>query len=405
MVRGSGKHPELERRASTQVYVRQSNDEDSNCDESRASPMPVENRPTQGNLPDDLQHNGDGQPSSLTTTTDSSTHVRPGTALDRPSSMYKAPQQNESRTEIITLEPPLVTDVNLGSALGTATRDAPILQTVQPYSGPLGPSHPHQTCPQRAVSTSTRGSISGPSNSGRRIPAHPYGLYTQDTSPNDDPVQISTLPSTISVGFPGMTDGYQRGIRPGGEELGVLIGPLGHTEELPPYTRYPDATTYTNKPQDDRPPLTNSSIDEEQLAPPVALASINPTPTPIHPVPGARGIPLATRDPENLSMPDLDSPCSRLSTRRHTSEASHDAINPASPETPEKSFQEKWEERAKKKIWGFIPYWAISLLAVALVLMGVILGAVIGTFLVKHQKGSSREEKSVQLCPHYVLSS
>lgn len=45
----------------------------------------------------------------------------------------------------------------------------------------------------------------------------------------------------------------------------------------------------------------------------------------------------------------------------------------------------KWQRRAKKKLWGIVPYWAICLLIIGVILVGVILGAVIGTVLSHHK--------------------
>jgi ABC-type Fe3+ transport system permease subunit len=63
--------------------------------------------------------------------------------------------------------------------------------------------------------------------------------------------------------------------------------------------------------------------------------------------------------------------------------SSHD-INTAAAEASEKPAVNKWQRRAKKKLWGIVPYWAICLLLVGLVLMGIIMGAVIGTMLTKN---------------------
>jgi hypothetical protein len=135
---------------------------------------------------------------------------------------------------------------------------------------------------------------------------------------------------------------------------------------------------------------------QQQQQPPSTQAAGN-----ITPIPGAGGIGLATRDPEYSSTSDLDSPRSRLSTRSFTSEESRHDINTAAlavvnekdaPPPPEKKIS-KWQKKATKKVWGIVPYWAICLLVVALCVMGVILGAVIGTFLTKHQKGGPKPEE------------
>lgn len=110
------------------------------------------------------------------------------------------------------------------------------------------------------------------------------------------------------------------------------------------------------------------------------------TSTPAGTVAGAGG---ATRNPEFSSTEeDLQPSQSRPSTHSR-----HD-INTAAQGSAEKARMNKWQRRGKKKLWGIVPYWAICLLLIGVVLMGVILGAVIGTVLSHHK---SR--------PRYVFSS
>ncbi|KAI8158603.1 hypothetical protein KHU50_009092 [Colletotrichum sp. SAR 10_65] len=86
-------------------------------------------------------------------------------------------------------------------------------------------------------------------------------------------------------------------------------------------------------------------------------------------IPGAGGLGLATRNPEFESREDLRLP-SRMSSRTLTSDtASQHEINTAAEAYAEKATDRKWQKRAKKRMFGVIPYWAICLLAVGLVLM------------------------------------
>lgn len=84
-------------------------------------------------------------------------------------------------------------------------------------------------------STSSRAASLRRSLYARAQPAHPYGLYTQTGIPLDDG---RDTPSP-AVGFPGANPTFHRQIGPDGEEQDI-IGPDGHSEELPPYSRYPD---------------------------------------------------------------------------------------------------------------------------------------------------------------------
>ncbi|CAK7263062.1 hypothetical protein SEPCBS57363_000377 [Sporothrix epigloea] len=115
----------------------------------------------------------------------------------------------------------------------------------EPYQGPSGPSFPYQLYPQdvnmtRPLSAGEASAIGPPESlyDGPRRPAFPYTMYPQNTvaSSNSTPVTVPGVP----VGFPGVVDNYRRRIGPDGEDIADLVGPDGHTEQLPPYTRYPD---------------------------------------------------------------------------------------------------------------------------------------------------------------------
>ncbi|RKK47007.1 hypothetical protein BFJ63_vAg2144 [Fusarium oxysporum f. sp. narcissi] len=252
--------------------------------------------------------------------------------------------------------------------------DSPVIRAESPYTGPSGPSHPYQMYPQRTMSVATTSTTANAvipedrSYGGTQAPTHPYALYTQNTTSGE-----SSAPS-IPVGFNGLGGTYQRQLGPDGEEAGDLVGPLGHMEELPPYTRYPD-NAYVPKPATQTPVSPVSPVSEPA--------------SPTREIPGAGGIGMATRDPEFSSTDDdLALPRTRPSVRSHASEASHHDINTAAAETSEKPTVNKWQRRAKKKLWGIVPYWAICLLLVGLILMGIIMGAVIGTMLTKNHNNN-----------------
>jgi hypothetical protein len=306
----------------------------------------------------------------------------------RPSSIAKPPRPTDS----FALGNDGATGPSVGSPLSrvsSVSTEPPMIQAESPYQGPSGPSHPYQMYLQRTFSTATTTTMSTAtpmserSYHGPRGPAHPYGLYPQGTTPTS-----GTQGGSISVGFPGTQDGYQRRVGPEGEEVGDLIGPLGHTEELPPYSRYPDEA-YTRKVRDMTQPGPAPGPASDSAPEPVpgpVGATVIASEVPSTAIPGAGGIGLATRNPEFASTDDLDSPRSRLSTRSFTSDASQHEINTAARTITEKPPLKKWQMRAKKRMWGIVPYWAICLLAIGLVLMGIILGAVIGTFLAKQHK-------------------
>ncbi|KAM0341867.1 hypothetical protein ACHAPU_009803 [Fusarium lateritium] len=266
--------------------------------------------------------------------------------------------------------------------------NSPIIRAESPYTGPSGPSHPYQMYPQRTMSVATTSTAANAvipedrSYGGHQGPTHPYALYTQNTTSGE-----SSTPS-IPVGFNGLGGSYQRQLGPDGEEAGDLVGPLGHMEELPPYTRYPD-NAYVPKPTAESPAAQAVPASPTSPTSPISpLSSISEPVSPISParaIPGAGGIGIATRDPEFSSTDDdLALPRTRPSVRSNVSDNSHHDINTAAAEVSEKPVVNKWQRRAKRKLWGIVPYWAICLLLVGLVLMGIIMGAVIGTMLSKN---------------------
>jgi hypothetical protein len=225
--------------------------------------------------------------------------------------------------------------------------------------------YPQRTLSNATAETTTPIPRESPTENQQQGPTHPYTLYTQSTA------EVEETPArSIPVGFTNVPDNYRRQLGPDGEEAGDLIGPMGHTEELPPYTRYPEIA-YVRK---------GSSNDTESISTPSSSTRGMPAVSA-----GAGGIGRATRDPEFSSTEeDLALNRSRPSIRSQHSQASRHDINTAAREITEKSSrQEKWERRAKKKLWGIVPYWAICLVMVGMVLMGIIMGAVIGTVLKK----------------------
>lgn len=231
-----------------------------------------------------------------------------------------------------------------------------------------GPSHPYEMYLQRTASNASdstrrnnRTSYQGP-----RGPAHPYSLYPQNTvAPGESPQQ------QIPVGFQSSGTNYRRRVGPDGEEAGGLIGPLGHTEELPPYTRYPEVSV-TNKPAPGRRTSQSSRPRSQGQS------------SAVRPISGAGGLGIATRNPEFSSTQDTLA----ASPSRESMQSDHE-INMAAREYAEKPMPSKWERRAKRRLFGIIPYWAICLVVFGMGIMGIVMGVVIGTVLTKHGKGQA----------------
>ncbi|KAK3941610.1 hypothetical protein QBC46DRAFT_97577 [Diplogelasinospora grovesii] len=317
----------------------------------------------------------------------SSTSSPPRPTVTRPSSVAKPPRQPHDSFSLRhdgamgPIHPP--TGLTRSSSMSTTSTT--FIPHESPYQGPSGPSHPYQMYPQNvrvartlSVTTSSTEPVSESSYAGPRGPSHPYGLYPQDTVVDETAnVPVAAIP----VGFHGLPDQYQRRMGPEGEDFADIIGPDGHTEQLPPYTRYPEET-WARKVRDveQQQPEEGAGL---RLAPVTAAAAI---PNSNLAIPGAGGLGLAARNPEFDSTDDL-SPQSRHSSRSFSSDASQHEVNTAAAEFSEKGKpQKKWQHWMRRRLWGIIPYWAICLTLGVLLVMGAILGSVIGSFLAKHKK-------------------
>jgi hypothetical protein len=245
----------------------------------------------------------------------------------------------------------------------SVSTDVPFMNPESPYRGPAGPSHPYQMYPQesrlaRTASMATTSTVQVPDRPyhGPGGPTHPYGMYPQNTVPEGEVASAPII--TVPVGFPGLQTDYQRRLGPDGEEIADIIGPDGHTEQLPPYTQYPDEA------------FARKARPNVRLPIPVSVA-------------GAGGIGLATRNPEFESQEDLHSP-SRQSTRSIMSDQSSHPVNMAALGASEKPELKKWQQVARRKVCGIVPIWALGLAAAVLILFGMILGVVLAALKPKH---------------------
>ncbi|KAI0450790.1 hypothetical protein F5B21DRAFT_507874 [Xylaria acuta] len=292
----------------------------------------------------------------------------------RPSSVSKPPPVHESFSlPYNRLERPPA------RSSGTST-DSPVVSAETPYEGPSGPSHPYQMYPQdvraartASLATTSTMPMSERSYNGPGHPTHPYGTYQQNVATGIDESGTSSPQREINVGFPGASSDYQRRLGPDGEEAADMIGPDGHTEQLPPYTRYP-VEAYAQK-------ALGVTVTESALPSSSAQQNLE--------IPGAGGIGLATRNPEFSSTEDLNqlnSPQSRRSIRSFASEASHHSINTAALAVTNEKREPNWKAAARRKVWGVVPCWAVVLGVIVLVMLGVVVGTVIGTVYVSHLK-------------------
>jgi hypothetical protein len=341
--------------------------------------------------------------------TSTSSNLAPSSAQiqpPRPSSIAKPPRPHDS----LSLRHdggmgPVGGSVPAGSSSDPAVVAA-IPRSESPYQGPSGPSFPYQMYPQdvrparsASIATASTAPLAESIYNGPSGPTHPYQMYPQNTVPVADGAETLT-PAPIPVGFPGTADNYQRRIGPEGEDVADMIGPDGHTEQLPPYTRYPDEA-YVRKVAGMEQSAAASTASTEAsravspTAGPSSSSAVAAVPTTLNTIPGAGGIGLATRNPEFASTEDLqlqgaNSPQSRQSLRSFQTDSSHHDINMgAVGVTDEKKPLKKWQIVAKRKVWNVVPCWALGLTIVILVMLAVVLGAILGTFFNKPKKSNS----------------
>lgn len=272
-----------------------------------------------------------------------------------------------------------------------------------------GPSHPYGMYPQHTVARSTSIATSSVDRRPSRPmsmqrPAHPYAMYSQsglDHEPAEEPLHAPAPPTqtAIPVGFNGLNGGYHRVLGPDGEEQDI-IGPDGHTEQLPPYSRFPQegptkASLAAEASASRILPAPNTLLDtEDPFTTPVSPAS--PLSSASFSAPTLPSVPLLNAvTPARL--PPQRPETQTGSVAQSTSAAASVSQIPAEPSdsssasllTDESSINEKdvpTEIKTKwyrRKLWGRLSMgWAVLLLLIVLI-AAIVLGAAIGTLLAK----------------------
>ncbi|KAJ5095508.1 hypothetical protein NUU61_004864 [Penicillium alfredii] len=234
-------------------------------------------------------------------------------------------------------------------------------RALSPYTGATGPSHPYAMYPQVGVSRSPSvGSSSTIRQADRPLgetsgPQHPYAMYPQNV------VEEGMDDTAIPLGFPGHNPPYQPPVGRRDDDVGDIIGPDGHTEPLPPYSRYP--TGAVPKPSGAEAMAdTTTASDEHQLNP-------------------------ASGDP----------PVSEVSSRALVPEAvpSHErgADEPA-PTTGVMAFEEKLKRKGKQTACCGLPVWTLVLVGTVMLIGGCIGGVIGGVLGTKKAADSEKTEQS-----------
>ncbi len=245
-----------------------------------------------------------------------------------------------------------------------------IPRTQSPYQGATGPSHPYGMYPQdigitRTPSVATNSTVGiHPRHNG---PAHPYGMYPQNTVPEGEVDPYIVANPSIPLGFPGLGQRYERRLGPEGEEAADIIGPDGHTEQLPPYTQYPIGFAPNRAP-----PTPISTVNPTVAAPPVVVAVTDDSPSPLS------------------------------TTRSHVSEASGTVLDnvespPVTRSDNSGNFKERWTEKSKRRMCrGKLPVWLVVASVLLLVLAGGLLGGIIGRFVGRRRAPENEDPAAAQ---------
>ncbi|KAJ6093124.1 hypothetical protein N7486_008413 [Penicillium sp. IBT 16267x] len=268
-----------------------------------------------------------------------------------------------------------------------------IPRALSPYNGATGPSHPYSMYPQVGVSrsasvgsTSTIRPIDRPlgETSG---PQHPYGMYSQN-------VVEEGIDDEIPVGFPGLNS-FQPPPSRRIDDVGDIIGPDGHTEPLPPYSRYPTGAI-------PKPP----GMEMETLAD-------GNSPVDIHlPPQEEQQFSTTSREPQ-FSTTSREHPISNTSSRALMPQSSANSepnaglvmagATGATAATGIMAFEEKLKQKGKKRVCCGLPVWTIVLIATVMLIggsIGGVIGGVLGTR--KAQEADRKEQAQQQQGPHIV---
>ncbi|EAW09621.1 uncharacterized protein ACLA_038320 [Aspergillus clavatus NRRL 1] len=252
-------------------------------------------------------------------------------------------------------------------------------RAMSPYTGATGPSHPYAMYPQVGVSRSpsittisTVRPLEQPLGD-TNAPQHPYAMYPQNVVVEegmDAPMDNSIIP----LGFPGHEQTYQRPIGRADDDVGDLVGPDGHTEQLPPYSRYPDGVV----------PKEEDENLESGLGAGIATDEVAPRVSQEHPVSEvSSGTLVAGPEGTARTAPNAPPPPA--------------PVEP--PVTGVMAFEEKLKRKGKKKACCGLPVWTLVLVGVVIFVVACIAGVIGG---VLGAKKAASDESAKDKGPHIV---
>ncbi|KAF9889975.1 hypothetical protein FE257_006849 [Aspergillus nanangensis] len=244
----------------------------------------------------------------------------------------------------------------------TSSRFSMPPRALSPYTGATGPSQPYAMYPQVGVSRSPSVTTTSTIRPNERAwvdtnaPQQPYSMYPQNVVPEEG----IDAPPLIPMGFPGLAQTYQRPHNRADDDVADLVGPDGHTEQLPPYSRYPDGAA----------PKVGGTVE--------SITDV-----------GARPDETTPNEPEVLPVSEVSS--RELVTEDQPAMRGHEP--PAEiPATGVMAFEEKLKKKGKKKACCGLPIWTLVLIGVVFIVAACI-GGVIGGVLGTKKAASDDQEK------------
>lgn len=261
-------------------------------------------------------------------------------------------------------------------------------RAMSPYTGATGPSHPYGMYPQVGVSRSpSAGSTSTIRPQERPLgemngPQHPYAMYSQNV------VEEGIDDDMVPVGFPGHNPPYQPPADRRDDELGDIIGPDGHAEPLPPYSRYP--TGVVPKPPGAEDMTDNNPLPEDSHLHSLSReAPISETSTrPLMPVSSGHGNGSGSGNAENGDG-------NNGNERRDGTRA---------PLTGIMAFEEKLRQKGKRTACCGLPVWTFVLIITVLLIGGSIGGVIGGVLGTKRAAEAEREAQQHQSHGPYIVT-
>ena len=271
-----------------------------------------------------------------------------------------------------------------------------------PYQGATGPSHPYAMYSQdtnltRTPSVATTSTMRQPERpyTGPRGPTQPYGMYTQNTVSEDHQNPFNDSNHVTEPAYPAGSrpapQAHQRRLGPDGEDIDDLIGPDGYTEQLPPYTRYPndippkrdlDAPRFVDAPSPiPRPvhPISNS-INQSSIANSTPYSSDGSQET-LHNRRQSGDTPIFVS--HTLVQTSSQNPFEDSSTQVSSTTAV-DVLPKALPKDEGGTFTRRAQSRGKRRVcWGLLPCWLLTV--IILIGLAIVIGGIVGGALAHRQ--------------------